>query len=63
MQMGYVNLCHIIKNTHLILTKLTVYIYEKVKRNIIFYLHDHNHGNKIILEMLMGGLYGKFHGN
>ena len=30
------------------------YIYEKVVHGIICYLHDCNHGNKIILEMLGG---------
>ena len=41
------------KNTHLILIKLTMYdIYEKVTHDIICYLHDRNHGNNIILEML-----------
>ena len=43
---------YILKTTHLILTKLTVYyIDEKV---IICYLHDSDHGNKTILEMLSG---------
>ena len=28
------------------------YIYEKVTFDIICYLHDRNHGNKIILKML-----------
>ena len=53
MQMGYVNLCHILQTTHLILTKLTVYyIYEKFMHDIICNLHVRN---KKILEMLMGG--------
>ena len=43
------------KTIHPILLKLTVYyIYEKVTHDIICYLHDRNHGNKIILEILMG---------
>ena len=52
------NVCHILKtkkNTNFILTKLTMYcIYEKVTHDIIWYLYDCNHGNKIILAMLGG---------